>query len=171
MNTNELYHHGILGQKWGVHRYQNKDGSLTPAGQKRYDRDVRENLAKKKDNRIDTSNPDPKRWVKEDLERNKKAVDSASNMIQDLQKIEQNSRPTATKKRMDLSKLSDKEMRERINRELLEQQYNKLFAPEEAPKISKGRLYVKETLEVAGGALAVTSSALAIALSIKELKG
>lgn len=32
---NELYHHGILGQKWGVRRYQNKDGSLTLAGKKR----------------------------------------------------------------------------------------------------------------------------------------
>ena len=33
----ELYHHGIKGQKWGVRRFQNKDGSLTPAGKKRYD--------------------------------------------------------------------------------------------------------------------------------------
>lgn len=32
----ELYHHGIKGQRWGVRRYQNKDGSLTPAGKKRY---------------------------------------------------------------------------------------------------------------------------------------
>lgn len=33
---NELYHHGIKGQKWGVRRYQNPDGTLTPAGRERY---------------------------------------------------------------------------------------------------------------------------------------
>lgn len=32
----ELYHWGIKGQKWGFRRFQNKDGSLTPAGRERY---------------------------------------------------------------------------------------------------------------------------------------
>lgn len=34
--NNELSHYGVLGMKWGIRRYQNKDGSLTAAGMKRY---------------------------------------------------------------------------------------------------------------------------------------
>ena len=34
--TSELYHHGINGQKWGVRRFQNEDGTLTQAGRERY---------------------------------------------------------------------------------------------------------------------------------------
>ena len=38
-NGDVLYHHGIKGQKWGVRRFQNKNGSLTPAGKERYNDD------------------------------------------------------------------------------------------------------------------------------------
>lgn len=40
MENNALYHHGTKGMRWGIRRYQNKDGSLTPAGQKRYNKEV-----------------------------------------------------------------------------------------------------------------------------------
>lgn len=35
MNSDELYHHGIKGQRWGIRRYQNADGSLTSAGRQK----------------------------------------------------------------------------------------------------------------------------------------
>ncbi len=35
----ELYHHGIKGQKWGVRRFQNEDGTLTEEGKARYIKD------------------------------------------------------------------------------------------------------------------------------------
>lgn len=50
-NYRELYHHGTKGMKWGVRRYQNKDGTLTPAGKKRYIREQRMIDKKLKDHR------------------------------------------------------------------------------------------------------------------------
>ena len=51
----ELYHHGIKGQKWGVRRYQNADGTLTSEGKSRYNTDSR---FKRKIDRKDNS------WIK-----------------------------------------------------------------------------------------------------------
>lgn len=172
MDGLEMYHHGIKGQRWGIRRYQNKDGTLTEAGQRRYERDIRENNAKKKDNRIkdlEETGPDPKRWVNEDLDRSKQVVDAHADLVKELRKLEQNSAPKSTPKKLDLSEMSDKDLRDRINRELLEQQYNKLFADTSPSQVSKGRVILQNTLDVAGSVLAVTGSALSIALAIKKL--
>ena len=166
MENSMLLHYGIKGMKWGVRRYQNKDGTLTAAGEKRYDRDKRENAAKKKENRIDLTNPDPQRWAKEDLERTKRTVDSSSDLVKEMKKLEQ-----TTTKRMDLSEMTDKEMRDKINRELLERQYNQLFSDTSPAQVSKGRQALRDTLEVAGSVLAIAGSSLSIALAIKELRG
>ena len=69
---------------------------------------------------------------------------------------------------VDLSSMTDKELQARINRLNMEQTYQRLTASNET---SKGRQFVDDVLSVGGSALAVTSSALAIALSIKQLRG
>ena len=120
----------------------------------------------KKGNKIGQA--DPNRWVREDIERSKKLIDSSSNMVTQLKNANNIRIKNSPKVRADLSSMTDKEMRERINRELLERQYNDMFTPQ---KTSKGREYASRILEIAGAVLGVGSSALSIALAIKELRG
>ena len=180
--TNDLYHFGIKGQKWGLRRYQNEDGTLTPAGKKRYSRDAREKefnkydeasgkyyKQSKKNGRTDLE-ADPNRYVTEDLNRSKRLVDETTNMARNLKNANNyvGKRTKSKIKRIDLSNMSDQELRNKINRELLERQYNDVF---NQPKISRGREYTNNILETAEITLPLVSSALAIALSIKELRG
>lgn len=184
-SPDELYHHGIKGMKWGVRRYRNKDGTLTEAGAKRYARDAREQGYDKYDPKTNTHYKtskkggrtdlafDPERYTKEDLSRSKKLADSTRQLNNDVRIANQDSMNRSAKRhkdsdRLDLSSMTDQELRAKINRELVERQYNDIFNP---PKVSKGRQFATSVIDTVGPVLSITSSALGIALAIKELKG
>ena len=84
-----LKHHGILGMKWGVRRYQNKDGSYTAAGEKRYAKEKYKNSLQKQKNQLsDEGVRDVDRWVKDDLEKAQRVVKTGSDTVREIQKIE-----------------------------------------------------------------------------------
>lgn len=169
---NELYHHGILGQKWGRRRFQNSDGSLTAAGKKRYGGN---NLSSDEKKKFVQDNATEKAYRKAVADNSKtkfakNVVDETQRVVQRAKQMSDESLKNGTRKvKLDLSNMTDGEMREKINRELLERQYNSLFAPE-VSTVSKGQKILNDTLSVAGNVLTVGSSALAIALAIKSLK-
>lgn len=96
--TDELYHHGVKGQRWGFRRYQNKDGSLTPAGRRRA------NKLKEQYEKI-TGKPLKKKPIKA------------------VKTVDQDQNKNEPKKIKDMS---DNELRERFNRLNMEKQVGQL---------------------------------------------
>ena len=176
MENNELRHYGIKGMKWGVRRFQNEDGSYTAAGKRRAKQQKAESMSDEElAARVKRLNMEKtyKKLSKESepkstLEKSKDVVDSASSLANRLKEADRKAAASKPKPRMDLSSMSDKEMRDRINRELLERQYNDLFAQPDS--VSRGRQYVSQIIDSVGTGLAIGGSALSIALAVQELK-
>lgn len=174
-----LYHHGVLGQKWGVRRYQNKDGTLTNAGRRR--------LGQISDNSKKVSFDENSGKIDGDLSNQRKAksaihqnvgsdYSSASSIARSAGSISKTAssmaRESANSKRqkemqkIDVSKMSDKELRDAINRMDMERRYKSLSTE----SIRSGRDYVSEILSTAGDALAIGASVASIMTAIHALR-
>lgn len=156
----ELYHHGIKGQRWGIRRFQNRDGSLTSQGKKRY-RDDEGNLTpegkahkEERERKITLSSGG--------LRKSSEIARESSNIARKAERLHSDKQ----RKKMDVSKMSDQELRERVNRLNLERNYKNLMAEEK----QAGKIYVSDVLEVAGNVLTIGASAATIAYTVSKMR-
>ena len=138
-DNNELYHHGVKGMKWGVRRTPAQLGHDTG---------------------------------KIDLQKTKKKVDAAGTIVNETRNINNTASKKAQKKaqKQKLSEakiMSDQELKDRVNRLNMEQQYVRMSTEQ----MDAGRSNVNSVLNNVGTVVNVASSALAIAVAIQKLKG
>ena len=162
--SNYIKHYGIKGQKWGRRLYQNKDGSLTPAGKERYG--SKENFEKQ----YPAEQKAATKAVKKASDKGIKAVKTAREAEAERTKKRQSKADKALEKaaREKARKMSDQELREAVNRLNLEENYTRMVQNRE--RISVGESTVAKVLNVTLTAMTVTSTALGIATAIQELK-
>ena len=145
-----LAHHGIKGMKWGVRRYQNKDGSLTPAGKKRYDSMTGDQLYKnaKKQIRKERARQygwdNQWRWDKTIGDNSKRALDARNKAIEEAKNDPKYKAAMAKLKKMEkqyLDKFEDRYDYKKSDYEKFLKEYDDVLA--EADKASR---YIYEDL-------------------------
>lgn len=168
-SNGELYHFGIKGMKWGQRRYQNKDGSLTDAGRKRYSDDpkVVESKAAVKQAREDRTkaltdyNKAYNKYVVVSSKANKKSFDEA---FDNLRKADSSLKNTKFKYGVDkeAARLREKgydNHNKSKHRQKLEEKYKDLgLTDEEAQAAANKRI---RTERIIAGAAALTVAACA----------
>ena len=200
-----LQHFGIKGQRWGVRRFQNEDGTRTAAGKKREaaaretdsmtDEELRnkvnrlrneQNYTRMVANRNRSTAPQKLRNASNlmklggaalevgnavsggKLKGAKSVIDSTSKITNETSKLGD----TLSKNKEDpelklnLKKMSDAELQRRINRMLLEDQYEQMMKPQ---RISRGEKFMTKTLPVIASTVAIAGGVASLALNINKL--
>jgi len=191
LKSDELSHHGILGQKWGKKNgppYPLEPGNHSAAERKagwkdslKKSRDtVKERASNMSDDELVRDNKrkaleaqyvknhkdeDPDTAIDRAWkvgENTKTAINGASRVVDVVDKA---TKKTVRTNDIDISTLSDKELQQIVNRMNLEAQYNRMTTKEVS---DKGVVYVREILELAGGITAITSGAVTLMRAMKH---
>lgn len=153
MSENYLVHFGTKGMKWGVRRYQNPDGSLTEEGKRHYRTNLDYQIGTPKQQKRQFTNDDYNK-VKDTYNKNKNNIYRVSKSVSAISNNKRNKQIQE-----DVVKMSDSELRTKVNRLRLESQYKQLIG---AGNVMKGKDYVRESLEIIGGLSGIAVSAITL---------
>lgn len=184
--ANELQHHGIIGMKWGRRRFQNSDGSLTAAGKSRY-RDSDGGSDNKASARIGSA-IDRAKKISTILKPNVKGEKPTSNGLikptinesfaerQGKQKspfdklksnpISAHEDYNRAHEKQRVETMSDKDLRDRLNRLQMEKQYNQLSSE----TVNRGKTFAKKALTVMTTAATVSTTAITLYKNAEQIQ-
>lgn len=197
-SNDELYHWGRKGMKWGQHIFGKDKGGSGPTKPKDNFRpgpdptksksNSRSGFGKSKavkdmtDDELSARNKrmrlerDYAKLSKETRQKSKleTTTDSVRNISEQMERLRGQNNKSLEKRKpvkenLDLTNMTDEQLRKMVNRAQLEKQYNYYFA--KSPEVSRGRQFLTDVLDTGGTALAFTGTALSIALAIQQLRG
>lgn len=173
MDNTTLTHHGIKGMRWGIRRYQNKDGTLTAAGKKKYNAELEKIKAREKA----VKNYKRTQAKFDKLEAKRKELDEEEKLIREQEEQGKNrkdlsrsmSKNGSPKKNKSVKDMSDDELREVISRLDLEKRYSDLVKTTTPQTSGKGRKFVEDVVTSAGSNIAKQAVAYMMGRGVNKL--
>lgn len=162
----ELYHYGVLGMRWGIRRYQ--PYSTAPRKSGKAGKEVGE--AKKSSKRITKAfdktikvgkDKSPISPAEKSVREISSSIDSARKGLEAGKRIKQRN---TKKKAIDLSNMTDQELKQKVNRMDLERRYNSLTSDD----TEKGFDTAMDILDVAGSVIGVAGGIISAILWLRE---
>ena len=173
MDNIELYHWGVQGMKWGVRRYQNKDGSLSKAGKERYDKELAKTKAERKavkEREKTKAKIDKLNAMKADVENRKKALGDSDTIDKAKNSIKKHSEEKKSKKRT-IKDLSDAELQAKVDRLQLEKRYRDLMKESVPKETKKGKEFVSDVRDKSGKNIAIQLTTYVMGRGVNKVLG